>query len=615
LRFKRNDTSIVGIQLHRDGVPELPQASSTLTFGVKSKNNFGGNFLTSATSFTLATTAVATDQGDSDFNYQAVSFNTAEIDALMDDALPEIEAMGEIEIDVGGAGQLFSSRTISVIIENDIVRGDEGANTVANPIPDAQELIRWKSSGATAAFSSLTGGTSTDLDSLPTTALPIGVLAAVLDEDGADTLRFYRLDSSTAAEASPNTIRPDDYATTTNERVWRLVASNALGLATELTIDTGAVTLSGSHGIHTIDTEGDAASDDLDTITGGAEGDQIIIYPANDARSVVIKHGTGNITTFDGTDLTLDTDDHIALLIYTGGGWKVIANSAGGGAGMSDLVDDTTPQLGGMLDVNGNAIGDGTLELVKFAETGSAVNEITITNAATAGSPSVTATGDDANIDLTLDGKGTGTVKTLSSNLDVTGNIVVSGTVDGRDLATDGGKLDGIEAAADVTDATNVDAAGAVMNSDTSTASMGFVVDEDTMSSDSATKVPTQQSVKAYVDASAGGLTWIRQTTSTTIVAGNGYLSRGAALVFTLPSSPTLGQTFRIVGLTNSWKIAQPASTNIFFGNLTTTTGTGGYIQSTDANDCVELVCSGVAATEGADWWSVVSSIGNITVA
>lgn len=65
-------------------------------------------------------------------------------------------------------------------------------------------------------------------------------------------------------------------------------------------------------------------------------------------------------------------------------------------------------------------------------------------------------------------------------------------------------KLDGIEAGADVTDATNVAAAGAVMEADTSTASMSFVVDEDDMASNSATKVPTQQSVKAYVDANAG---------------------------------------------------------------------------------------------------------------
>lgn len=66
--------------------------------------------------------------------------------------------------------------------------------------------------------------------------------------------------------------------------------------------------------------------------------------------------------------------------------------------------------------------------------------------------------------------------------------------------ATQATKLDGIEAGADVTDSTNVDAAGAVMNSDTSTASMAFVIDEDNMVSNSDTKVPTQQSVKAYVD-------------------------------------------------------------------------------------------------------------------
>ncbi len=61
-------------------------------------------------------------------------------------------------------------------------------------------------------------------------------------------------------------------------------------------------------------------------------------------------------------------------------------------------------------------------------------------------------------------------------------------------------KLSGIESGADVTDATNVNSAGAVMNTDTTTASMDFVVDEDDMASNSATKVPTQQSVKAYVD-------------------------------------------------------------------------------------------------------------------
>lgn len=61
-------------------------------------------------------------------------------------------------------------------------------------------------------------------------------------------------------------------------------------------------------------------------------------------------------------------------------------------------------------------------------------------------------------------------------------------------------KLNAVEASADITDATNVDAAGAVMNTDSTTASMSFVIDEDSMATDTATQVPTQQSVKAYVD-------------------------------------------------------------------------------------------------------------------
>ena len=52
----------------------------------------------------------------------------------------------------------------------------------------------------------------------------------------------------------------------------------------------------------------------------------------------------------------------------------------------------------------------------------------------------------------------------------------------------------------------DADVTGAVMNSDSSTASMSFVIDEDNMASDSATKVPTQQSVKAYVDANVVAL-------------------------------------------------------------------------------------------------------------
>ena len=64
-----------------------------------------------------------------------------------------------------------------------------------------------------------------------------------------------------------------------------------------------------------------------------------------------------------------------------------------------------------------------------------------------------------------LAGKVDTTGDTMTGDLTVP-NIIVSGNVDGRDVSVDGAKLDGIEAAADVTDTTNVTAAGALMDSE-----------------------------------------------------------------------------------------------------------------------------------------------------
>ena len=67
----------------------------------------------------------------------------------------------------------------------------------------------------------------------------------------------------------------------------------------------------------------------------------------------------------------------------------------------------------------------------------------------------------DINGAVALDGAITG-----ATNVTLSGNITVGGTVDGRDVAADGTKLDTIEANADVTDVTNVTAAGALMDSE-----------------------------------------------------------------------------------------------------------------------------------------------------
>ncbi len=65
------------------------------------------------------------------------------------------------------------------------------------------------------------------------------------------------------------------------------------------------------------------------------------------------------------------------------------------------------------------------------------------------------------------------------------GSITVTGTVDGRDVAADGTKLDGIEAGADVTDTANVTAAGALMDSELSNITAVKALDQGVATTDS----------------------------------------------------------------------------------------------------------------------------------
>ena len=77
-------------------------------------------------------------------------------------------------------------------------------------------------------------------------------------------------------------------------------------------------------------------------------------------------------------------------------------------------------------------------------------------------------TSGNMNLEIITGTAGSLTQKVLikDAGVDITGNIAVTGTVDGRDMVIDGNKLDGIEASADVTDTANVTSAGALMDSE-----------------------------------------------------------------------------------------------------------------------------------------------------
>ena len=148
------------------------------------------------------------------------------------------------------------------------------------------------------------------------------------------------------------------------------------------------------------------------------------------------------------------------------------------GGNWYELVNEDTSgnvTMGGNLTVSGDLTVSGTTTTVNTETINLADNQIVLNSNYTGSSPT-----EDGGIEIergtlanktlvwdeTNDKWTVGTETFVSGDHEVTGNITVSGTVDGRDVATDGTKLDGIEANADVTDTANVTAAGALMDSE-----------------------------------------------------------------------------------------------------------------------------------------------------
>lgn len=111
---------------------------------------------------------------------------------------------------------------------------------------------------------------------------------------------------------------------------------------TELTIS-GAGGIATTQVTHKVDTNADAATDDLDTITGVANGELVLLRPENAARNVVIRDtggGTGNIRTPHGKSITLKALTDWALGIGDGTNVTIVAfrTAAGDGGGAGAII-------------------------------------------------------------------------------------------------------------------------------------------------------------------------------------------------------------------------------------------------------------------------------------
>lgn len=97
-----------------------------------------------------------------------------------------------------------------------------------------------------------------------------------------------------------------------------------MGTGSTLTISGGKITVTES--FHRIDTEGGAATDDLDTINGGSTGDLLVLASIAYVRDPTLKDATGNLNL--AGDFTLSTTaDTITLIKFPNGWWYEISRS------------------------------------------------------------------------------------------------------------------------------------------------------------------------------------------------------------------------------------------------------------------------------------------------
>lgn len=126
-------------------------------------------------------------------------------------------------------------------------------------------------------------------------------------------------------------------------------------------------------------------------------------------------------TTLTTVGVTLDSGSISASISAISVGIsKVPLGGTGSSVTNSSLIDGSTaqtltnktltsPKINQILDTNGN-------ESINLTATSSAVNELTVGNAATGNAPYISASGDDTNIPIALQPKGTGTFNVLGTS-------------------------------------------------------------------------------------------------------------------------------------------------------------------------------------------------------
>lgn len=190
------------------------------------------------------------------------------------------------------------------------------------------------------AITGLTGGGSTNLDGITTAggAAAVGWMVAV--EIG-DLASFYELRSGTTAEASPEVIRPDDYAASTNEVYWQRIGVytnldhtetlTTITAAGNQTVDVAAYSLYTVFATITDTYDATAFTHIIVLDTSNAEqGDMINVrleMPASVDPTIEIRNATtgGTLLTTVQSENNVDALPFAGNYVFNGTEWKEIA--------------------------------------------------------------------------------------------------------------------------------------------------------------------------------------------------------------------------------------------------------------------------------------------------
>jgi hypothetical protein len=156
-----------------------------------------------------------------------------------------------------------------------------------------------------------------------------------------------------------------------NPQVLQAIAAGkqslALNAPTELTIAAGVVTATQS--VHTIDTEADAASDNLDTISGGVANQLYLVKPASAARTVVIRDttvGSGNIFTPNKYTISLAESTDWALMVSDGTNMIVLTSSVKASDDVPYMQTATATLVAGTATVASGIVVAANSEVIVF---------------------------------------------------------------------------------------------------------------------------------------------------------------------------------------------------------------------------------------------------------